>query len=340
MIAGPTSYRRVRETLAATIAVAVLLVALVASLSLGKENLDPARVVAGLLGSEDTFVVRQLRLPRVVTGLAVGAALALAGALTQAVMRNPLASPDIVGVTGGASVGAVSVITIAGSAGGVSGTTAVLGVPAAAVAGAAAATLLVAAVARTTERVVLVGVGVTAICQSVVTWLLVQGDVNDAGRAATWLTGSLNAAAATEALPVLVLLALSVPALASAVRPLSLIALGDDMAAALGIRVERVRWRSLAVAAALAGVATAAAGPVAFVGLCAPAIAHRLVRTERPPLVLSTLVGAGLVSGGDLLGRNLFGWIGLGAVQLPVGIVTGLIGAVYLVFLLRRKARS
>lgn len=340
MIAGVSAQRRPRDVLTVVVAIAVLVLAVGASLSLGTETLDAGQVVSGLFGGEEAFVVRQLRLPRVGAGIVVGAALAVAGALTQTVMRNPLASPDIIGVTGGASVGAVAVITIAGSAGGASGAAAALGVPSAAVIGAVVATLLVSAISRTTARVVLVGVGVTAICQSVVTWLLIQGDINDAGRAATWLTGSLNGTNATDALPVLVVLAVALPALLPISRSLSLIALGDDVASALGVRVERVRWYSLAASAVLAGVAAAAAGPIAFVGLCAPAIAIRLTRAERPPLVLSALVGAALVGGGDLFGRNLFGWLGFSAVQLPVGVVTGVIGAVYLVFLLQRKVRS
>ncbi|MFD5224818.1 FecCD family ABC transporter permease [Microbacterium sp. NPDC058342] len=334
------AFRRRRESWALIAATPLVLAALLASLALGGEILGPDRVVGGLLGGEDAFVVQTLRLPRAAAGIAVGAALALAGAIAQTVMRNPLASPDIVGVTGGASVGAVAVITFAGSAGGVSGSAAMIGVPLAAVAGGAAATLLVSLIARTTERVVLVGVGVTAMCQSAVTWLLVQGDVNDAGRAATWLTGSLNGRNWADVVPVLAVLALCLLALTALVRPLSMIALGDDVAEALGVRVNRVRWISLALTAVLAGVATAAAGPVAFVGLCAPAIAQRLTGAGRPPLLLSVAVGAILVGAGDLVGRNLFAWFGAGPVQLPVGIVTGAVGAVYLIFLIRRRARS
>ncbi|PRY61453.1 iron complex transport system permease protein [Knoellia remsis] len=334
--------RTERHHAGAILAGTVLLVAVfVLSLSVGTTALPLSDVLASLLGGSGgpaDFVVRELRLPRAVAGICVGAALAVAGALTQTVTRNPLASPDIIGVTSGASLGAVAVIVFGGSAGGASGAVASVGVPAAAMAGGAIASLLVALVARAGERVVLVGVGVTAMCQSAVTWLLVSGDVTDAGRAATWLAGSLSGRVWTDVAPVVVAIVALTPATWLLTRELAVLVLGDDVATGLGANPSRTRWVALGASTVLAGLATAAAGPVAFVGLCAPALAVRIARVERPPLVLSALVGAVLVSGSDLVARNLFGWLGLGPTELPVGIVTGIIGAVYLVVLLHRRA--
>lgn len=334
--------RRLRRAAVAALALVVLLAAGALGLMTGSLPLDLTRVLQALFATADTqaeLVVGTLRLPRVVTGLAVGAALGLAGALTQTVARNPLASPDILGVTSGASVGAVAVVVLAGGNGGVSGTWASVGVPAAAVSGAAVAAVLVAVLARSTERVILVGVGVTAAAQALVAWMLVLGDVQQAGRAAAWLAGSLNARSWLHAWPVLGVVALAVVPCLVLGRALSVVGLGDDAAHGLGARVNRTRFVALAVATVLAGVATAAAGPIAFVGLAAPQVVVRLVRAERPPLLASALGGAALVVVGDLVARNAFSWFADSPTELPVGIVTALVGATYLAALLSRKAR-
>lgn len=334
--------RRLRRVAVAIVALTLLVVAGALGLMTGSLPLDLSRVLQALFATSDTqaeLVVGTLRLPRVVTGLAVGAALGLAGALTQTVARNPLASPDILGVTSGASVGAVAVVVLAGGNGGVSGGWASVGVPTAAVVGAAVAAALVALLARSTERIILVGVGVTAAAQALVAWMLVLGDVQQAGRAAAWLAGSLNARSWLHAWPVLAAVALAVLPCLVLGRALSVVGLGDDAAQGLGARVNRTRFVALAVATVLAGVATAAAGPIAFVGLAAPQVVVRLARAERPPLLASALAGAALVVVADLLARNAFSWFADSPTELPVGIVTALVGASYLAALLSRKAR-
>ncbi|GAB79313.1 iron complex transport system permease protein [Austwickia chelonae] len=333
-----THRARHRRNLAAAVLIATT--AALTTLGIGAVTVPPDQVVAALLGFADpqtTLVVAVLRLPRVLVGLAVGAALGLAGALTQTVTRNPLASPGIIGVTSGASVGAVAVAMAVGSAGGVSGPWAALGMPTAAAIGAVTATFTVITVARTPERVVLVGVGMTVAAQSLVAWMLTWGNAQDAARATTWLTGSLGGSGWTLLLPVLVVLLLAVPVVGSIDRDLAVIPLGDDLAAGLGVAVTRVRWTALLTAAVLAAAAVAAAGPIAFVGLVAPRLAARLWETPRPPALGSAACGAALVSLSDLLARNLFTWAGIGVIELPVGIVTAAVGGIYLVSLLTSR---
>ncbi|HEY3002713.1 MAG TPA: iron ABC transporter permease, partial [Kribbellaceae bacterium] len=270
-----------RRVLALTGVICVLaaVVALV-SLSVGTSNLSLREVLEALIGRGDPgarLVVGTLRLPRIATGLLVGIAFAVSGALLQTMARNALASPDVLGVSAGASAAAVSVLVLAGSAGGISGLAAAAGLPVAAMAGGLVTTALVALLAAGFDagRVVLVGIGVSAAANSLVSWLLVIGDVNDASRAAAWLAGSLNARSWTDALPVALAVVVLVPVAAGHGRALSVLVLGDDVAASLGVRVTRTRVVLLAVAAVLAATATAAAGPVAFVALVAPQAAQR-----------------------------------------------------------------
>jgi len=338
------------RTIVLSIAFAVLavLVALV-SLSIGTTKLPVADVVEVLLGGGrrgTRLVVLELRLPRVATGLLVGIAFAVSGALLQTLSRNPLASPDIVGVNSGASAGAVAVIVLAGSGGGnISGAAAKVGIPLAAVLGGLLATLIVGALSIQrgvvdAGRVVLIGVGIAAAANSLVAWLLVIGDVNDAGRAAAWLAGSLNARAWSDAIPVLVAVVLLLPVAMSFNRDLSALVLGDDVASSLGVRVARIRLALLIVATVLAALATAGAGPIAFVALVAPQIAQRLTRMERPPLLTTAMLGALFVVLADLLARNGLQWLQVGPYELPVGVVTAACGAPYLLHLIGRQQKG
>lgn len=318
------------------------------SLSNGTTDLPLGEVVRGLLGGGDggtRLVIRELRLPRVATGLLVGIAFAVSGALLQTLSRNALASPDIVGVNSGASAAAVAVIVLAGSAGGVSGYAAKVGVPLAAIAGGLVATLLVGVLSLQRGvvdggRVVLVGVGVAAAANSLVAWLLVLGDVMSASRAAAWIAGSLNARTWTDATPVGLAVLLLLPVALAFNRDLSALVLGDDVASSLGVRVARTRLTLLIVATLLAAMATAGAGPIAFVALVSPQIAQRLARTDRPPLVTTAMLGALFVVLADLLARTGLETLGVGPYELPVGVVTAACGAPYLLHLIGRQQKG
>jgi iron complex transport system permease protein len=338
------------RTIALSILFAVLAIVIaLISLSVGTAKLPIADVVEVLLGGGrrgTRLVVIELRLPRVATGLLVGIAFAVSGALLQTLSRNPLASPDIIGVNSGASAGAVAVIVLAGTGGGnISGFAAKVGIPLAAVLGGLVATLIVGALSVQrgvvdAGKVVLIGVGIAAAANSLVAWLLVVGDVNDAGRAAAWLAGSLNARAWSDAIPVLIAVVLLLPVALMFNRDLSALVLGDDVASSLGVRVSRIRLVLLVIATVLAAMATAGAGPIAFVALVAPQVAQRLTRMERPPLLTTAMLGGLFVVLADLLARNGLQWAQVGPYELPVGVVTAACGAPYLLHLIGRQQKG
>jgi iron complex transport system permease protein len=328
----------------AVLAVVLAFVGLVFSTSVGETRLPPLTVVQTLVGLGDSgteLIVFELRLPRIVTGVLVGAAFGLSGALLQSVARNPLASPDILGINAGASVAAVGVVILAGSAGGVSGLAASVGLPTAALVGAVVSGLILYALAFAGRRLdpmrmVLVGVGIAAAGGSVVAWLLTLGDVAQIGPAITWLAGSLHAATWARSFGVLCALLLVVPPLVVLNRRLDVLVLGDDLAAGLGIDVERSRIVLLLLATVLAGAATSAAGAIAFVALAAPQLAQRTARVPHPPIFTSAAVGAAVVVWADVCARQGFSWLGLGPTELPVGLLTAVIGAPYLLYVVAR----
>lgn len=322
------------------VAAVVLLAVSSVNIALGSAQIDVLDVLRTLAGGGDrreNGIVFDLRLPRTLAGALVGAAFGLAGALFQSIARNPLASPDILGVTWGAGAGAVAVIILGGTRGQVSGLLAELGVPLAALAGGLVAGVLLYALSwrRGIDgyRMVLVGIGLSAVFYNVVYWLLTVGDVDDATRATVWLVGNLADVGWEQIAGVSIALAVLVPTALVAAHTLGGLQFGDDTAKGLGIRVDAARGTLVLLAAALAAVATSTAGPIAFVALATPQIALRLARTARPPLVGSLVLGATLVVSADLVVR-------LVSASLPVGVLTAILGAPYLLFLLVRAQRA
>ncbi|CAM5674601.1 iron ABC transporter [Streptomyces badius] len=305
------------------------------SISVGDFPIGLSRVIATVLGrgeQVDEFVVMDLRMPRALAGLVVGIALGVSGAITQSVARNPLASPDILGITAGA--GAVAVFLVTATGGTAAAITGSVGLPAAALLGGLGTGLLVYFLAwrRGVDgfRLILIGISVTAVMQAITTWLLVSADIRDVARAQVWLVGSLDNRSWDEVevafWATLVLLAV----VASVAFPFKPMHLGDDVAAGLGVRFGRVRAVLLLCAVLLAAVGVSAAGPVPFVALVAPQVAMRLARWPTPPLIASGLVGALLLIGSDLIARAAL------PIGLPVGVVTAVIGGPFLVYLLVR----
>lgn len=317
------------------VATAALLAAVLGVLAVGGGDypMSPADVLRTLTGggsAAEEFIVGELRLPRLVTALGVGAALALSGAVVQTLLRNPLGGPDVLGITQGAATGGLVVVVLGGGSLALSG---------AALAGGLGTGLLIRAVAGSRglagHRLVLVGIGVTAILTGVNGWLLTRAPLMDAARAVLWLTGSLDGRGWEQGVPLLGVLAALTPVVLAGGRAMAMVELGDETATALGVPVARVRQVLLGAAVLLASVAAAAAGPVSFVALTAPHLARRLTRAPGPNLVASALTGSVLLVAADLLAQRA-----LAGRQLPVGVVTGVLGGAYLVWLLAARRRA
>ncbi|MFI1955067.1 FecCD family ABC transporter permease [Streptomyces xinghaiensis] len=306
----------------------------VLSVGSGEFPIGPAEVLRTVAGSgtpAQDFIVNELRLPRVIAALLAGAALALSGAVFQSVVRNPLGSPDLLGLTQGASTGALVVVITGGSSAALAG---------GAVAGGLLTGLLIFALAWRQGlhglRLVLIGIGVMAMLTGVNGYLLTRAKLMEASRAVLWLTGSLDGRGWAEVTPLLIAVTVLLPVtVIGCGRALRMAEMGDDAAHALGIRVERVRLVALGSAVALASFAAACAGPVAFVALTAPQLAKRLTKAPGPNLVPAACMGAALLVCADWAAQIAFG-----ARQLPVGVVTGLLGGGYLVWLLARQRRA
>jgi iron complex transport system permease protein len=316
-----------------TVLAGAVAAAFAVSVSVGDFPIPLTDVVPAIFGYGDdgaVFVAQELRLPRTVTAVLVGAAFGISGAIFQAVARNQLASPDILGITSGASAAAVFAITVVGAS--------FVVVAVAAFGGALTLSTAIYVLAYrqgvSSYRFVLVGIGLAGVAQAITSYLLTEAELFEAVQAVVWLTGSVNAAAWTTVVPLAVAVAALVPLALALSQRLRTLQLGDDAAAALGVTVERSRLALLLVAVALVGVGTAAAGPVLFVAFLAPPIARMLVRA---PLTLlpAALTGALIVVVADIAGRRLFA-----PTEIPVGIFTGLCGAPYFLWLLAQANRS
>jgi iron complex transport system permease protein len=288
------------------------------------------RVVLGETVPGASFTVGELRLPRAVLAVLSGLAFGMAGVSFQTLLRNPLASPDIIGISHGAGAAAVVGIVVLSLDGPVVSALALGG----AVLTAAAIYLLSHTGGFAGTRLILIGIGVAAMLQSVISYVLSRAANWDIQTAMQWLTGSLNNASWERVLPLVVAVVVTVPLMLAQGRALGAMQLGDDSASGLGIRVTRTRLLFILGAVVLLAVATAATGPIAFVAFMAGPIAARLTGPGATLLLPAGLVGALLVLGGDLVGQ-----FALGA-RYPVGVITGVLGAPYLIYLLIRTNRS
>ncbi|MFB8294609.1 FecCD family ABC transporter permease [Streptomyces bacillaris] len=329
--------RRVRSALRRRTVILVLAVLVVAAFAVtlmaGRTFYPPGDVWRVILGEQvpgASFTVGRLRLPRAVLALVAGFSFGLAGVTFQTMLRNPLASPDIIGISSGASAAAaIAIVTL--SLGEVQ-------VSVLAIAAGLGVALLVYALAFrggvVGTRLILIGIGISAMLDSITSYTLSQAAEWDLQEAMRWLTGSLNGTTWDQVLPALVAAAVLTPLLLGQARDLSAMQLGDDTASALGVRVERTRITVIVAAVGLIAFATAAAGPIAFVAFLSGPIAARIVGAGGSLLVPAGLVGALLVLVADFTGQFAFGE------RYPVGVVTGVLGAPYLVYLIIRTNRA
>ncbi|PZH06794.1 hypothetical protein C1I97_18180 [Streptomyces sp. NTH33] len=332
---GGLSFRLdVRACTVVGLLLAAALAASVVLIGTGDFPMSASDVLGTLVGQGSQgqeFIVRELRLPRVLVGLLVGSCLGLGGALFQSISRNPLGSPDVLGLSQGATAGALTVIVLfSGSA-----TAVTLGALAGGLVTGLALHLLAWKQGVHGYRLVLVGIGVSAVVTAVNGYLITKADFVDASRAVVWMTGSLGGRDWTQVRPLLALCVVLVPLVLTQARGLRMLEMGDDVSHALGVRVERVRLLLMGSAVLLVAAATAAAGPVSFVALTAPQLARRLTCSPGPNLLPSLCTGAALLVTADWAAQRAFG-----ADQLPVGVVTGVLGGVYLLWLLVTERRA
>lgn len=311
-------------------------VVFVVGLGMGDYPLTPGEVLTVLFGGGSrlqNMVVFDWRLARSLVAIAVGLVLGMAGAITQSIARNALASPDVLGISMGASAAVVWIIGFGGALTGLP-----LIIPLVATGGAALTAAIILLLARgtgtETYRLVLIGIGVNSMLSSVVSFVLASAESDSAALAVVWLTGSVNGRGTAELIPVLVVLVVVSILVLPTARDLRPLQLGENSAASLGVNVGRRRALMLVAAVVLTAAAVAAAGPVSFVAFVAPQVAVRLQRTPHPPLVGSAVCGGALVLTADLIARVALPW------ELPVGIVTAAIGGPFLLYVIVTNRRK
>ncbi len=314
-----------------------LLLGLVASVSYGEYQIAPLDVLRAVVGMETSdanhlLVVRSFRLPRIILALLIGTALAASGAIIQGITRNDLADPGLLGINSGAGVVVVGYLTLADAP-----DAALL--PWLALSGALGASAIIYTLTwrdgSSSLRLILIGVGLASLGGALISYFLTQLTLDNARQAYVWLTGSVYGSTWPEVRLVLLWLALLLPLTFLLARPLNVLHLGDDLAAGLGVRVERYRLLFIGLSAALAAITVTVAGTIAFVGFIAPHIARRLVGPAHEGLLLSTsLVGGLLLVLADLASR----WV-IAPSELPIGVTTAIIGAPYLAYLLYKRGR-
>lgn len=328
----------VRASRRAVITVALLLITVavtaVLAVGVGKYTVAPTDVLSVLVGSNTSFdrvVVLEWRLPRMLMALLVGAALGLSGAIFQAVTGNPLGSPEIVGVNFGAYTGALTVLVTLGSG--------YYAVAAGALIGGLATAILVYALSFqhgvAGYRLIVVGIAIGAVLNSVNQWIVIKLDHHTAVTAAVWQQGTLSGLSWAQVVPMTVCVVLLVSALFTLGPQLPVLQLGDDAAGALGLRPDRARAAYLVVGVGLVAVACAAAGPITFIALAAPQLARRLTASPGVALVPAAVMGAALLLVSDVIAQQLFS-----DNELPVGVVTVSLGGCYLIYLLVTQARK
>ncbi|OXM14651.1 FecCD family ABC transporter permease [Paenibacillus herberti] len=308
------------------------LVILLLHLVTGARSVPPLEAIRTVLSGsgEYAFTVMDLRLPRAMTGFLVGCGLALSGTILQVITRNPLASPGVIGLNSGAAAAVVAVMILVP-------TFPMSRLPFIAFGGAAAAAALIYILSwkkgTSTTRMLLIGIGITAMAGSLITYWLTVGGIFRVTQASIWMAGSLYGRTWEHFWPLLPWLVILFPLLLLLARTLDIFQLADESALGLGVRLELMRGLFLLLAVAFAGSSVAMAGTIAFVGLMAPHMAHYLVgsRSHRR-LPIAALLGGLLVMLADLAGRLIFS-----PHEIPAGLMTVLFGAPYMFYLLLRS---
>lgn len=321
---------RRRRWAAVTGLLALLACALCCAMLLLGNTIYPVQdVVRTLLGEQikgASFAVNTIRLPRMLAGLFSGFAFGIAGYTFQTMLRNPLANPNVIGITSGSSAAAVFCITVLHASGAV--------VSAASVAAGLATVMVMYVLSRgksfSIGRLILIGIGIQAMLDAIVSYLILVSAQQDIPAALRWLGGSLNGSQMHELPPLVIAVLICAPILIVLGKHLSLLELGEQSATSLGLNTDQTRIMLIVSSVFVIAFATATTGPIAFVSFLAGPIANRLVGMGYSNIIPAGLVGANLVLAADLIGQFAF------ETRFPVGIITGMLGAPYLIYLLIR----
>ncbi|MFD2912763.1 FecCD family ABC transporter permease [Jeotgalibacillus terrae] len=322
--------KRQRRFLTVTIILAVLSFILAGAMLMIGNTIYPVSDVIGVLMGEDvsgaSFAVGTIRLPRMIAGVFAGFAFGVAGHVFQTMLRNPLANPNVIGITAGSSAAAVfSIIVLQASSTFVSVSSVIGGL---------VTVLVIFTLSRSTSfsigRLILVGIGIQAMLNAVVSYLLLIGQENDIPTAMRWLTGSLNGATTEGLYPLIVTVLIFSPIILALGRRLDMLELGEQAATSLGVNTGQTRFLLVVSSVMIIALATAATGPIAFIAFLSGPIAKRLVGAGFSGTIPAGLVGIILVLASDLIGQFAF------TARYPVGVITGILGAPYLIYLLIR----
>jgi iron complex transport system permease protein len=306
----------------------VLTVCICATMLLyGKTNYDLNTVIGVLTGEQiqgASFTIETLRLPRMLCGLLAGLAFGIAGNTFQTMLRNPLASPDVIGISSGSSVAAVFCILVLG----LSGSSVSIAAVVCGIIVAALIYILSKGSGFSGGRLILIGIGMQAMINALISYLLAKASQNDVPTALRWLSGSLNGMRIEDVPTLFIVVVIFGITILFLTRQLQILELGDEFATTLGIKINLIRIILILSSVFLIAFASSITGPIAFVAFLSGPIASRLVGLGAPNVLSAGLVGALLVLGADMIGQFAFG------TRFPVGVVTGILGAPYMLFLL------
>ncbi|UOQ83686.1 FecCD family ABC transporter permease [Gracilibacillus salinarum] len=326
--------QRRRRWILVTSFLAVLACALACAMLLLGNTIYPIQDVIRVLSGEDiqgaSFAVNTIRLPRMLAGLFAGFAFGIAGNTFQTMLRNPLANPNVIGITAGSSAAAVFCIVVLHTSNAV--------VSIASVVAGLITVLIIYLLSKgksfSIGRLILVGIGIQAMLNAFISYVLLIGDQQDIPAALRWLNGSLNGSQMDELPPLLLTVLIFSPIIILLGKHLSMLELGEQTAASLGVHTDKTRIALILSSVCMIALATSITGPIAFVAFLSGPIAKRLVGVGFSNIIPAGLVGVNLVLASDLVGQFAF------EVRYPVGIITGLLGAPYLIYLLIRMNRK
>lgn len=326
--------KRRNRYVSVTIILAIITIGLCCTMMMLGNTIYPVTDVIHVLLGETipgaSFAINEIRLPRTVAGLFAGFAFGAGGYIFQTMLRNPLANPNVIGITTGSSAAAVFCIIVLHTSSTV--------VSLAAVIGGLVTVVIIYGLSSGTSfaigRLILIGIGIQAMLNAVISYLMLIGKTNDLPNALRWLSGSLNGAELEMTYPLIIAVIIVTPVLIYFAKQLEMLELGEQAATSLGVNTNKTRVILMISAVLIIALATATTGPIAFVAFLAGPIAQRLVGVGFSNILPAGLIGVILVLGGDLIGQFAF------ETRFPVGVITGIIGAPYLIYLLIRINRK